>query len=444
MRTIPTDAAVGQDPTTAAVARSDRHAFPKADDCRLAAQLLYAGHDDDPTAPARTADAFLDAQAAIGVTPGGITLYKRLRPIGREIADPADPLGQQQFPHVDEAQAADDELGPWHGPMEREPIRLTRWWSARSRSRMIRALASVDWEPIFFVPGTRPAMVTLTYPGDWLTVAPDAPTCKAHLAKWHKRLNRMLATHRRQCGRTDCGLMTKVVSRRKIVLAANGDHFHPTPLPAAAGVWKLEFQRRGAPHFHIYMPVPVAKVWNGDRMVRFVDWLSESWADVVDHPDDEQRARHVAAGTGLDFAEGARCSDPKRLAVYFTRHNAKGGRSKAYQHRVPDAWTDAGRWWGTWGVGRINYEAPVTEQELVEVKRLLRRWVRSSGRVTPRRVRRGVSPSGVVRHRWVTRRYEIRSLSQSLGGFVIANDGPALAAMLSRYLEAFRLEAEPA
>ena len=34
----------------------------------------------------------------------------------------------------------------------------------------------------------------------------------------------------------------------------------------------------------------------------------------------EQRARHLLAGTAIDILNGVRACDPKRLAIYFTKH----------------------------------------------------------------------------------------------------------------------------
>ena len=51
------------------------------------------------------------------------------------------------------------------------------------------------------------------------------------------------------------------------------------------------------------------------------------------HPNAEERRKHRAAGTGVDYAEGVRLSDPRRMAVYF----ANTGR-KDYQHHVPSEW----------------------------------------------------------------------------------------------------------
>ena len=56
-------------------------------------------------------------------------------------------------------------------------------------------------------------------------------------------------------------------------------------------IWKLEFQRRGAPHFHILIAQP-----SGDLRT-FRAWLSEAWAEVVGHTDAHQRELHRRAGT---------------------------------------------------------------------------------------------------------------------------------------------------
>ena len=79
-----------------------------------------------------------------------------------------------------------------------------------------------------------------------------------------------------------------------------------------------------------------------------------AWAEVVDHPDPEQRRRHERAGTALDYAEGLRATDPRRVAAYFTKHGLMA--AKEYQHHVPDEWsepgTGPGRFWGVWTLQR--------------------------------------------------------------------------------------------
>src|SRR5690606_16866759 len=57
-------------------------------------------------------------------------------------------------------------------PAEPEPSREIVGWSRKSRANMVRALCELDYEPFFTDPSRPLAMLTLTYPGDWETVAP--------------------------------------------------------------------------------------------------------------------------------------------------------------------------------------------------------------------------------------------------------------------------------
>ena len=179
---------------------------------------------------------------------------------------------------------------------------------------MVRRLCELDYTPLY-ASGRLPAMVTLTYPGDWLTVVPTGQVLKRHMKALRKRYAR-----------------------------AWGEEW--------ACVWKLEFQRRGAPHVHMLCTPPHGRARTTGET--FAVWLSAAWADVVDHPDPEQRRRHERAGTALDYAEGLRATDPRRVAAYFTKHGLMA--SKEYQHHVPPEWsepgTGPGRFWGVWTLQR--------------------------------------------------------------------------------------------
>jgi hypothetical protein len=247
------------------------------------------------------------------------------------------------------------------GPPRGEVVR----WSPKSRLRMVETMASLDWGPVVVPgPGRRPAMVTLTLPGDWLAVAPTARAFK-------RLMHRFWCRWERAWGPVQC-------------------------------VWKLEFQRRGAPHLHIYCAVPVG--------LAFREWLSRTWFEVVGSGDE----RHLRAGTGIDWGEGIRASDPKRLAIYFlkraTGHNL--GVDKEYQHIVPEAWRadGPGRFWGYKGLVKAEVEVHIDEAQFVQLRRLLRRWAKSQGR-------------------------PVRALSsgRGLGGMVLANSAPTLLAQASRW-----------
>lgn len=293
-------------------------------------------------------------------------------------------------------------------------------WTRRSRSRMVLALASLDYGPLLAL-GT-PAMVTLTLPGDWQAVAPTGKAFKKILKAWFQRLERAYGKE------------------------------------AARLLWKLEFQARGAPHVHTFMVPPTAtalcKCEVCDQVdgtpLRFKDWLSHSWADVVAHPDPEERARHRAAGTGIDYREGLKARDPKRLAVYFSKHGGAAG-GKEYQHEVPAEWQEPGagpgRFWGYRGLSPVVASTPVPDEDFTRMKRTLRRlsqrrafygdvgsrWpTKVERRTRAVRVPRGLNgETGEVRYRTVTRPLEYLANAMG-GGFLLVNDGPALASALSR------------
>jgi hypothetical protein len=197
-------------------------------------------------------------------------------------------------------------------PADREPSREITGWSRQSRANMVKTLCQLDYTPLFADPTRLPAMLTLTYPGDWVTVAPHGKAVKSHLKILRKR-------YRRAWGQD------------------------------LACVWKLEFQRRGAPHIHLLMVPPDGVA----ERHSFRQWISQAWADVVNHPDPAEYARNVLAGTGLDWAPGLRSTDPKRVAVYFTKHGAFA--AKEYQHCVPKAWQEKGRGPGRfWGLSVVT------------------------------------------------------------------------------------------
>lgn len=292
-----------------------------------------------------------------------------------------------------------------HGefPEAPDPTREITGWSRKSRARMVRTLCELDYAPLFTDSTRLLAMITLTYPGSWEIVAPDGATAKGHVRAFQLRYKR-----------------------------AWGEPF--------IGIWKQEFQRRGAPHFHILTRPPHGKAAVSRRGavgegLAFREWLSIVWADVVDHPDQEQRRRHVLAGTGVDYAEGLRATDPRRVAVYFTKHGSF--QAKEYQHCVPELWQapgkGPGRFWGYWGLEKARAGAELTPMDAVRVARTLRRWARAQGttrQVTRPRVEQA---TGRIRYR-NTRTRVVRCKSGR--GWVSVNDGPAFAATLARLLVA--------
>lgn len=96
----------------------------------------------------------------------------------------------------------------------------------------------------------------------------------------------------------------------------------------------------------------------------------------------EQYARHRPAGTAVDALKGLRACDPKRLAIYFTKHSSPNRLGdKEYQHIVPEVWRQPGhgpgRFWGVYGLQRATVVVELAQDAYLTARRILRRWSRS-------------------------------------------------------------------
>lgn len=298
------------------------------------------------------------------------------------------------------------------------PRREITEWSRKSRANMTQALCEIDFTEMLRS-GRPPAMVTLTYPGDWQTVAPNGRAVKAHLQEFRHRWERAWG---------------EIMS-----------------------VWKLEFQRRGAAHFHMLVVPPRGTA--GGRTdaagwgLPFKQWLSLVWADIVSHPDPDEYLRHLGAGTNVDFAEGMRLADPRRVAVYFTKHGQFVG--KEYQHIVPLEWQGPGdgpgRFWGYWGLERKVHAVEISPQYAALIARVTRRWAHAQR--TTRQVRAPRTPGGraiskywdviglagaqLVAAQQATRTRRVRRRATRLKhgtGWVSVNNGATFATQVARYI----------
>jgi hypothetical protein len=343
-------------------------------------------------------------------------------------------------------------LGAWYAaegefPKDAEPSREITGWSRKSRANMIYTLAVIDWAPL--MGSGIPAMSTLTYPSDWYTVAPDGPTSKAHLLALFKRFERAWC----------CPWV---------------------------GAWKMEFQRRGAVHYHLYSVPPPGKAGDIRRQVHaaelaawqaakdagrevgrkpyyrrvpgdglpYREWLSLVWAEIVAHPDPEEFDKHLRAGTGVDYAEGMRTSDPKRLAMYYAKQGTYA--EKDYQHTVPEEWRQPGkgpgRFWGYRGLEVTTSAVEIDWDEYQLLSRTLRRmsartkiwdqtlnggrgghrWVKAVRQVKVPRGPRVDAETGELTYRQMrTVRRPIQRFVRT-SGFLCVNDGPGLAKTLSK------------
>jgi hypothetical protein len=266
-------------------------------------------------------------------------------------------------------------------------------WSRKSRSNMLRRFASLDYSPWLdhLEHGWSIVLVTLTYPSAWRDLVPTSTQAVRHLQMFRARLERA-------CGCT------------------------------IYAIWKREFQRRGAPHYHLLLPLPPAIA---DEPIR--PFISRIWYEVVDSGD----RTHLLAGTGLDWAEGLRAIDPARVARYFAGHASPSGMGrKEYQNSPPVEWAQSGavgRFWGYWGLCPAEASAPLSFDELVEVRRVLRHVDRSRRRMRVVRVQRVDQRTGRIYTRRVRRRAVLPHLASCglTGATLFVPDGPAFTKVLA-------------
>lgn len=148
-------------------------------------------------------------------------------------------------------------------------------FSAQSRGRLLELLGSINQPAL----RAMPLFLTLTYPAVYPESGADV---KRHLDMFLKRLKR--------------------------------------ELPHSAAIWKLEYQVRGAPHFHILL-FGVTYLHAG--------WLAQCWAGVVASGDN----RHLEAGTSVE-----RVKSWRGVMWYASKYLAKVDVGK-----VQDG---CGRFWG--------------------------------------------------------------------------------------------------
>lgn len=163
-------------------------------------------------------------------------------------------------------------------------------WSDKSRSRCERHIRNVP-------DGCIKYFLTLTYPRDFTN---DGIRIKRDLAAMRKRLRRM--------GVRD-------------------------------DIWFLEFQNRGAPHFHLYLgQCPTGNLERG------VKACSEAWYEIVGSGD----PKHLKFTMGLCGGSNKPCLEPMRnphaASYYAVKYVVK-----ANQKTVPLDYQNVGRFWGYGG-----------------------------------------------------------------------------------------------
>jgi hypothetical protein len=128
--------------------------------------------------------------------------------------------------------------------------------------------------------------------------------------------------------------------------------------PEITGVWFLEFQKRGAPHYHLLLSVDLSKgqVIQRQRTRKPRDskkksmfyrtcpllerWAARAWYEIVDSGDE----KHLHAGVSWEILE------KEDAAIRYAATHA----GKPHQKKVPENYRNVGRFWGKIGEIRIE------------------------------------------------------------------------------------------
>jgi hypothetical protein len=286
------------------------------------------------------------------------------------------------------------------------------FWSKKSQNNMKLVVSQLDLAPL--LEEGSPAMLTYTLPGDWLALTPDAPSA------------------------------ARIWNRYR---TAWFDYFGVKP----RCIWKREFQRRGAPHWHEWTIVPeyracsvCADVHPGhndfDRVEDAQAEVSALWTSAVFGVTVElpvplrctgtceqgrsvwsliagivcagcERVRSLSAGTNVSYSKGASARDPRRLATYFLKESGDTG-GKSYQNRAPREWAgqSVGRFWGVRGIEKAIVTIDLDPRTGHSVWRVMRKLRESQRRADRRKIK-----------------------VRSTAGFVLVHDGATVARQLGRF-----------
>lgn len=143
----------------------------------------------------------------------------------------------------------------------------------------------------------------VTQPGDWafvtLTYARDFPSARAT----KRDLDALLKRFERQFGQ----------------------HF---------GIWKLEPQTRGAPHFHLLLNLGA-----GFNLVNVTSWVAHAWHEIAGQGDPNHLRWHLGQCRNQTVACVEVVSDWKQLANYTAKYLGKVCKGD-------EEWKHPGRYWG--------------------------------------------------------------------------------------------------
>jgi hypothetical protein len=235
-------------------------------------------------------------------------------------------------------------------PLREGTKREVHGFSAEARRNLLKAALRFPWDEMGPV-----ALVTLTYPEDFPL---DGWAAKRHLDRFWKRWE---------------------------------SYFGERPW----GIWAMEFQRRGAIHFHAFLRVPALAGLEEDRYEVLKAWGFRSWSEIVGFGSDPvDEYHHERMGLRFNVSPGWYAGSMSALGIaeYLVGHAGKGA-----QKELPEGLVRPGRFWGA--VGERNRRSAVRawdlccEGSLADVMRVLRH-------VGPKRRRGRKRRSGAQRRKY--------------------------------------------
>jgi len=131
-------------------------------------------------------------------------------------------------------------------------------------------------------------------------------------------------------------------------------------------VWKLEPQKRGAPHFHFLLSLS-SPCLDDDRLNRIRRFVATSWHQVVG----SGRPEHLMAGTQVQLVKSW------DGAMHYTSKYL----SKTFEGSEIPGWWQPGRFWGKRGsIPTDVHQVRLTDAQFIAVRRVAYRWLRSKTR----------------------------------------------------------------
>jgi len=246
---------------------------------------------------------------------------------------------------VDPAISPRDELDPSEGDPAISPRGAVSFLSSKARQRMSRVIARVRSSVPFH-------FLTLTYPG--------------HPSRWDHTDPAIFPPEGGppvplpgpRSAKRDLDALFKVLARL---------------VPAASGVWKLEPQERGVPHFHVILyGVPDDPV--------IIEALHLAWFRIAGRGDPE----HILHGFDMPYLSPDDTDDAFKARLYLAKYVSKDGPKALNPDIGVYASASPGRFWGIHNRAAIpwspRYDLLADDAHVALVYRLFRRLVNAKQR----------------------------------------------------------------